>query len=87
MAAISSRSSRGAACSLYEIDPRTGATVEIFWADRALAQSIGTHAAGWYWRERSSPDAPSGPFLVCLDAYRDALHLTDNRAIPSADRH
>jgi hypothetical protein len=73
--AISSHRTRRAECALYEIDPRTGATVEIFYADRAVAQSFGGSAAGWYWRYRltdRSPGAASGPFLVCLDAYRDA---------------
>jgi hypothetical protein len=63
-----------ATCALYEIDPTTGATIEIFCADRVVAQSFGAHAAGWYSRERGSLDLPSGPFIVCLDAYRDALH-------------
>jgi hypothetical protein len=63
-----------AGCALYEIDPTTGATIEIFCADRVVAQSFGAQAAGWYWRQRGSPNLmPSGPFIVCLDAYRDAL--------------
>jgi hypothetical protein len=62
-----------AGCALYEIDPMTGATIEIFCADRVMAQSFGAHAAGWYWRQHGSPNLPSGPFIVCLDAYRDAL--------------
>jgi hypothetical protein len=35
---------------------RTGATIEIFCADRVVAQSFGARAAGWYWRERGSPE-------------------------------
>lgn len=66
-------STQRAGRAFYEIDPTTGATFEIFCADRVVAQSFGAHAAGWYWRERGSPDLPSGPFIVCLDAYRDAL--------------
>jgi hypothetical protein len=62
-----------AGCALYQIDPTTGAIIEIFCADRLAAQSFGAHAAGWYWRRHGSPDVPSGPFIVCLDAYRDAL--------------
>ena len=75
--AISSHAARRAECAFYEIDPKTGATIEIFCADRALARSFGSRAAGWYWRLRQpdcSPGVPSGPFLVCLDAYRDALN-------------
>ena len=66
-------STQRAGCALYEIDPTTGATIEIFCADRVVAQSFGARAAGWYWRQRGSPNLPSGPFIVCLDAYRDAV--------------
>jgi hypothetical protein len=33
-------STQRAGCALYEIDPATGATIEIFYADRAVAQSF-----------------------------------------------
>jgi hypothetical protein len=33
---------------LYDIDPQTGASVEIFYADRALTKSFGARA-GWFW--------------------------------------
>jgi len=60
-------------CTLYEIDRRSGETIEIFYADSAVAQSFGARGAGFYWRKRGpSPDVPSGPFIVCLDAYQDA---------------
>jgi hypothetical protein len=38
---------RRAGCTLYEIDPRSGATVEIFYADSAVAQSFGARGAGF----------------------------------------
>jgi hypothetical protein len=38
--AISSHAARRQECAFYEIDPRTGATVEIFYADRALVDQI-----------------------------------------------
>jgi hypothetical protein len=63
---------RHAALALYEVDPRSGATIKIFYADSASAQSFGARGAGFYWRERGSPDVPSGPYVVCLDAYRSA---------------
>ena len=72
---ISANSSpaRPAGCTLYEIDPRTGQTIEIFFADSVVAQSFGARGAGFYWRRRDcSSDAPSGPFIVGLDAYRSA---------------
>ena len=36
--------------SLYDVDPQTGASVEIFYVDRALATSFGARA-GWFWCE------------------------------------
>lgn len=59
-------------CALYEIDPRTGATIEFFCVDRTYARSVGVGGAGWYWRERGSTNPPSGPFVTCYGAYRDA---------------
>jgi hypothetical protein len=59
---------------LYDIDPRTGASVEIFYADRALATSFGAPHAGWYfWSCQcgSLPsDLPIGPFTSSYLAYR-----------------
>jgi hypothetical protein len=66
-------STQRAGCALYDIDRTTGETIEIFCADRVVAQSFGARAAGWYWRRRGSPNLPTGPFIVCLDAYRNAL--------------
>ena len=61
---------------LYDIDPRTGATIEIFWADRVLAGSFGMRGAGWVWwscQRGSLPGQPIGPFGTSYLAYRDAL--------------
>ena len=33
---------------LYDIDPQTGATIEVFFADQWLAKSFGTRE-GWFW--------------------------------------
>ena len=33
---------------LYDTDPQTGASVEVFYADCALARSFGRDS-GWYW--------------------------------------
>lgn len=67
------RPARRAVCTLYEIDPRNGETIEIFYADIPGAQSFGARA-------RCSLDVPSGPFIVCLDAYHDATRLLRERA-------
>jgi hypothetical protein len=62
---------------LFDIDPVTGASVEIFWADATLA-TFGRVGAGWWWHFRLrglAPDGPAhGPFPTSYSAYKDALH-------------
>jgi hypothetical protein len=62
---------------LYDTDPHTGATVEIFFADYSLAKSFGIRGAGWYWWScwpGCRPDGDAfGPFPTSYRAYRDAL--------------
>jgi hypothetical protein len=36
---------------LYDIDPRTGVSIEVFYADRAL-ETFGRSGAGWFWCSR-----------------------------------
>jgi hypothetical protein len=59
---------------LYDIDPQTGASVEVFYADRALANSFG-RGTGWFWwscLRGSLPDSPpTGPFTTSYAAYRN----------------
>jgi hypothetical protein len=61
---------------LYDIDPRTGATIEVFYADRAL-ETFGRGGAGWFWcfrRRGFAPTGPAtGPFATSYAAYRHAL--------------
>jgi hypothetical protein len=61
----------------YDIDPRTGVSIEVFYADRAL-ETFGRCGAGWfYWsRKRGfSPDgSPTGPFATGYAAYRHAMN-------------
>ena len=47
-AVISGPKRRTAYEPLYDIDPQTGASVEIFYAYRVLAMSFGTRG-GWFW--------------------------------------
>ena len=65
---------------LSDIHPRTGATIEIFYADRAM-ETFGRCGAGWFWWSRRrgiSPDSSLiGPFATSYAAYRDAI-LTDS---------
>jgi hypothetical protein len=62
--------------AFFDTHPVTGATIEVFYADRSL-ETFGWHAAGWYrcQRRRGYPaDGPAvGPFPTSYAAYRDAL--------------
>jgi hypothetical protein len=61
---------------LYDVDPRAGATFEVFYADRVLAQSFGARGAGWlYWtcEHGGVPGPVSRLFGTAFAAYRDAL--------------
>ena len=62
---------------LYDVDPRTGATIEVFYADEALAGCFGMSSAGWLWWScrdgRFSNASPARPFATSYGAYRDAL--------------
>ena len=73
-AVISDPKRRTAYEPLYDIDPQTGASVEIFYADRALATSFGTRS-GWFWwrcKPGSLPEVPPiGPFATSYAAYRN----------------
>ena len=71
---------------LYDIDPQTGATIEVFFADRAL-ETFGRCGAGWFWcfrRRGFSPvDPATGPFPTSYSAYRHALNAaTSSSSVP-----
>ncbi len=66
-----------AACEpLYDIDLHTGARIEVFYADRVLAASFGTHT-GWFWWSCQPGCLPEtslhGPFATSYSAFRDAV--------------
>jgi hypothetical protein len=77
-AVISDPKRRTAFEPLYDIDPHTGGSVEIFYADRGLARSFGTPNAGWYFWSclpGCLPDGPpKGPFTSSYLAYRNFAH-------------
>ena len=77
-AVISDPKRRAAFEPLYDLDPQTGASVEIFYADRVLAKSFGMSDAGWYfWSCQSGSlpnDPPRGPFANSYLAYRNFAH-------------
>jgi hypothetical protein len=56
----------------------TGASIEIFFADRTL-ESFGRNGADWFWWQRQRGFAPNGPavgpFPTCYSAYRNALAI------------
>ena len=61
---------------LYEIDPHTGACIEVFYADGVLAKSFGIRGTGWCWwtcEPGCLPGPVSGPFSTSYRAYRNAL--------------
>ena len=62
---------------LFDIHPQTGATIEVFYADRTL-ETFGRCGAGWFWCSRRSglpPDGPAtGPFPTSYAAYRHAMN-------------
>ena len=64
---------------LFDIDPETGVSIEVFYADRRL-ETFGRSGAGWFWwprRRGRSPDASAiGPFATSYAAYRHAITAT-----------
>jgi hypothetical protein len=61
---------------LYDINPATGVSIEVFYSDRTL-ETFGRDGCGWFWwprRRGCSPDgSPSGPFATSYAAYRHAI--------------
>jgi hypothetical protein len=61
---------------LYEIDPETGVSFEVFYSDRTL-ETFGRRGAGWFWWSRRRGSVPegsaTGPFATSYAAYRHAL--------------
>ena len=62
---------------LYDTDPETGVSIEVFYADRTL-ETFGRCGSGWFWwprRRGCSPDgSPTGPFATSYAAYRHAMN-------------
>jgi hypothetical protein len=68
---------------IFDVDPVTGRSIEVFYADRTL-ESFGWEGAGWFWLPRCRGFAAYGPavgpFPTSYSAYRDALRSrTDPR--------
>jgi hypothetical protein len=68
---------------IFDVNPVTGGTFEVFYADKA-PDTLGVRRAGWFWWSRRrgfSPESPAvGPFPTSYSAYRDATSFqTDVR--------
>jgi len=61
---------------LYDIIPRTGVSIEVFFANRTM-ETFGRGGPGWFWWRRQRGLAPDGarrgPFATRYAAYRHAL--------------
>jgi hypothetical protein len=60
----------------FDVDPVTGFSIEVFYADRTL-ETFGRGGAGWFWWPRRRGLAPEGaaigPFPTGYSAYRNAM--------------
>jgi hypothetical protein len=77
MGAARSNPSQRARCEpLFDVDPRTGVSIEVFYTDPTL-ETFGSGEAGWFWWSRRRGYAPvgslHGPFATSYAAYRQAL--------------
>ena len=74
---------------LYDINPQTGALIEVFYADRSL-ETFGRCGAGWFWWARRRGCSPAGtangPFPTSYSAYRDALNAPTPSTLDEAAR-
>ena len=74
---------------LYDVDPRTGTSIEVFDADRAV-QTFGRGGAGWFWwarRRGCAPDGPpTGPFATSFAAYWHAMKNRRRRSFLMNER-
>jgi len=61
---------------LFDIHPLTGASIEVFYADRTL-ETFGRRGRGWFWWARQRGFPPNGPatgsFPTSYAAYRHAM--------------
>jgi hypothetical protein len=76
LALATDRKRRGPFEPLFDIHPQSGATFEVFYADRTL-ETFGRGGSGWFWwtrRRGFAPDgAARGPFPTSYSAFHDAL--------------
>jgi len=65
---------------IFDLNPTTGVSIEVFYADRSL-ETFGWCGTGWFWwprRRGFSPGGPAtGPFATRFAAYRHALRAAN----------
>lgn len=66
---------------LYDIHPRTGANIEVFYADCAL-ETFGRSGAGWFWwpRRRGCSSDGSAPWMPAASSREGAAQHPLNSA-------
>jgi hypothetical protein len=71
---------------LFDLHPRTGVSIEFFFANRTM-ETFGRLGSGWFWwsRRRGYPPVgpAAGPFPTSYAAYRHAM--TRAAAAPNTD--
>jgi hypothetical protein len=64
---------------VFDVHPRTGVSIAVFYAGRSL-ETFGRCGAGWFWWSRRRGFAPDGslhgPFATSYAAYRHAMNTT-----------
>ena len=80
---------RAARKPMFDVHPQTGASIEVFYADRTI-ETFGRCGAGWFWWSRRpgfAPDSPAiGPFATSYAAYRHAMNAATCSPSPRAAR-
>ena len=75
---------------LFDVHPQTGATIEVFYADRSM-ETFGRCGAGWFWWRRRRGFAPdsnaTGPFATTYAAYRHAMTTASARTRNQLETH
>ena len=92
-----SQPERAAHEALFDIHPVTGASIEVFYADRSL-ETFGWRGAGWFWclvGADFSSGSWSVPYLLLSVSARDAHgggdqplmreHLANRASLPCAE--
>lgn len=61
---------------LYDINPQTGVSIEVFYADRAL-ESFGRRGTGWFWWARAASRQRARDWPLCYQLRSISPRLGD----------